>query len=655
MLDNIDIHQIKVVENAPQSGAKNMFLTKNKKLKIILIPLGILLIFILIMFLAVGLPAMEVYSKAQKLALKAKSMKAVFDTQDIGEIRKNLTDIANDLSGLQGSYKKLFLLKSAPVISSYLSDGDSVMKAGSYAIEAAQITLDTIEPYSDIIGLKGTGGHKAKSGEENANDRVEFVIKTIGEIAPKLDLIAEKARLAKSELDKIKVDKYPETFRGIKIRENLNTLFSLVGEGTKLLNDGKPLIESAPYLLGIDSPRTYLVLFQNDKELRPTGGFITAYSVMRVDKGKIQPVISNDIYNLDSKYIPEIAAPDPIIRYIKGPYILSKNLRLRDMNFSPDFKVSMDTFTKEVSKVGIKNIDGVIAVDTQLLVKLLDVIGEIGVPGFGNFGTKIVPECNCPQVIHELESFADVEGPIIWDPVTGKIILKPAHADNRKEIVGPLMNSVLRNALGQPKNKLPDLFRVGFESLTEKHVLFYLFNEKAQKGAEAFNIAGRIQDYAGDYLNINDANLGGRKSNLYVTQEVNQEINVGKDGRVEKTVTITYKNPQSYDGWLNSVLPNWSRIYVPKGSELISTDGFEDKGKPYEEFGKTVFSGGFKLRPQGVVQITIKYKLPAGVDKNYSLLIQKQPGTDSPSYIISHGSKKVEFYLKTDKELKFSL
>jgi hypothetical protein len=305
--------------------------------------------------------------------------------------------------------------------------------------------------------------------------------------------------------------------------------------------------------------------------------------------------------------------------------------------------------------VGIKNIDGVIAVDTQMLVNILDVIGPIGVSGYGNFSTDKVPECDCPQVIHELESFADVEGPIVWDPNTGKIVYRPPHSDNRKAIIGPLMNSILANAMGQPKDKIGPLFEAGFKSLTEKHVLFYMFDNKAQSAVEAFDIAGKVNDYSGDYLEVNDANLGGRKSNLYVTQDVEQDITVNKDGSVEKTVTLTYKNPAAQDGWLNSVLPNWVRVYVPKGSELISSDGLETSEKPYEDLGKTVFAGYFELRPQGVAKVTFRYKLPMKMNKTYKLLLEKQPGKDKPLYTINIGNKREDFYLTSDKELHFSL
>ncbi len=409
-------------------------------------------------------------------------------------------------------------------------------------------------------------------------------------------------------------------------------------------------------MLGAEEERTYLILFQNDKELRPTGGFLTAYSIAKVSKGKFEPVSSSDIYNLDKLYRPSIPAPDPIIDYIQGPYVLSPNLRLRDMNWSPDYYESMKLFSEEIKEAGIDDIDGIIAVDTEVVVNLLDAIGQIGVFGFGNFSTEIVEECNCPQVVFELESFADVEGPIVWsENEPGKIVFAPENYENRKKIIGPLMNSILANAMGQPKDKLPGLFEAVFKSLIEKHVLFYMYDPVAQAGVESFGIAGKMDAYEGDYLHINDANLGGRKSNLYVKQEVSQIVSISKDGSVEKEVTITYNNPEEYDGWLNSVLPNWVRIYVPKGSELIDISGLEDMTNPYEEFDKTVFAGYFELRPLGISKVTLKYKLPFKVNDEYKLFVQKQSGTDAPLYTIEVGKQFEELFLRTDEEFKFKI
>jgi len=659
--DSILVPKIEVNNTAPQETPKESqtFFERFKGLggkKKVWLSVGIFLLAFLVYNIIAGI---LVYSKAKTLMDSGKALQAAAQSKDLGKIETEIKATKKNLSSFGMSLKLLFWVKIVPYFGGFVNDAGHAVTAGEAGLDAANIVVATIEPYSDLLGLFGKGGESvlaAKTGEESMQDRINFVVKTIPDLLPKIDEISQKAKIVNEELAQIDPDRYPENFKGKQVRSNLVAIQALTKQVSDLLVNGKPFIESAPYMLGMDSPRNYLVLFQNDKELRPTGGFMTAYAIMKVDKATFEPTTSDDIYNLDAKYRPSIPAPDPIVDYIKGPYILSANLRLRDMNWSPDFSESMKTFTEAIGEVGIDDIDGIIAVDTQLLTNLLDVIGPIGVPGFGNFSTEISPECNCPQVIHELESFADVEGPIIWDPVTGKIILRPPNSDNRKKIIGPLMNSILANALGQPKEKLPALFSAGFTSLIEKHVMFYMLDDNTQSAVANVGLAGTIRsDFKGDYLHINDSNLGGRKSNLYATEDVEQNIEVARDGTVTKTVTITYKNPEKQDGWLNSVLPTWVRIYVPKGSELLASEGLEDEVDPYEDLGHTVYAGFFELRPEGVSKVTFQYKLPFKVGKTYNLLIQKQPGTDGFLYMINVKNHSEEFFLKTDKELKISL
>lgn len=650
--DSILVPKIDVLESSGDPQVEN--LKPPIKYKKVWLGIGAFLIVFLVYNLIAGL---LVYQKGKKLADSVNKLSLAAKSQDIGKIKSEIRNTRKDLNSFGNSYQLLGWSKIVPKLGGYFSDGSHSIKAGRAGLDATEIVLTTVEPYSDLLGLKGGNAVLGvqSSGEKTTQERIDFLVKTIPDLLPKIDSISEKAKIVQNEISQINPDRYPEKYKGKEVRSKIIKIQDLTNEAAIFLVNGKPVLESAPYLLGMDSPRTYLVLFQNDKEIRPTGGFMTAYSIMKVDKAKFQPVLSNDIYNLDAQYKPSIPAPDPIVKYIKGPYVISKNLRFRDMNWSPDFKVSMGTVTTAAKEVGIKDIDGIIAVDTQLLVNLLDVIGPIGVPGFGNFSTKIDPQCNCPQVIHELESFADVEGPIIWDPLTGKIIQRPPNSDNRKKIIGPLMNSILANAFGQPKDKLPDLFSAAFRSVIEKHVLFYLYDNKVEDAVSDFGLGGVIRDYSGDYLHVNDANLGGRKSNLYATEEVNQEIEIDRSGNVTKTVTIVYKNPEKQDGWLNSVLPTWVRVYTPKGSQLVTSEGLEAKQDPYEDLGKTVFAGFFQLRPEGVSKVTFKYKLPFKVSRDYKLLVQKQPGTDGFLYTIKLGKHTEEFYLKTDKEIKIHI
>lgn len=598
------------------------------------------------------------YQKGKNLLSSIDFLSASAKSQDIIKIKTGIDGTINSLNGFASVYKLIAWEKFIPFAGPYVSDVGHAVKAGQAGLAAGETVLTTAAPYADLLGLKDGSGSAtlAKTGTETAQDRINFVVSTIPSIIPQIDSISSQVKIVQDELSQINPDRYPDNFQGKPVKSQIQSVQSLVSEAATFIVNGKPFLQSAPYLLGMDSPRTYMILFQNDKEIRPTGGFMTAYAIMKVDKAKFTPVTSDDIYSLDAKYSPVIKAPQPIIDYIKGPYALSPNWRLRDMNWSPDFATSMQSMVPAAEKAGIGQIDGVIAVDTQLLVNLLNVIGPIGVPGFGNFSTAINPQCNCADVIYQLESFADIEGAVIWSPTTGKIISAPANYNNRKAIIGPLMNSIMANALGQPKDKLSDLAQALFTSLIQKHILFYMLDANAETAVSDFGVGGTInQTFTGDYLHINDANLGGRKSNLYAYDEVEQDISVAGDGSVTKTLTITYKNPQGQDGWLNSVLPTWVRVYVPKGSQLISSEGLEAKIDPYEDLGKTVFAGYFQLRPEGVSKVTFQYKLPFKVSGQYNLLIQKQPGTDGFLYTVNLGSHTEEFYLKEDKELNIGL
>lgn len=653
--DSILIPQIKPhndVKSAGMSNKRAKFSPRNKKIAV-----AFFAVFSFIVGIALLLAGLlfNVYKKGLLLKENVSALQASIQTQDLEKVKAELNKTKLQLTSFKSTYNSVVWMGSFPYIGSFIADGGHAINAALYGIDASEIVINAVEPYADIIGFT-SGAKQAQSGDETTQDRIDFIVKTVPNLIPSADELTKKIALIDNELSNIDPQRYPQKFKGIEVRGKLVELLDLFSSGSMMVKNSKPLLEAVPYLIGSEGERTYLVLFQNDKELRPTGGFITAYTIAKVKDGKFNPVISSDIYNLDNKYKPTISAPSAFPQLLKGIYIGNNRFRLRDLNWIPDFGKSMETFVTEAQKAGIDDIDGIIAVDTQLLVNLLNVIGPIGVPGYGNFSTEIVPECKCPQVIYELESFADQEGAIVWsENEPGKIVFAPPNYDNRKKIIGPLMNSILSNTLGQPKEKLPKLAEAAMKSVMEKHVLVYILDEEKQKAVRDFGIGGAIVDYSGDYLHINDANLGGRKSNLYVTQDVVQDIRVSRDGSVEKTLTITYKNPEKHDGWLNSVLPNYFRVYVPKGSSLEKIEGAETTDQPGEDLGKTVFSGSFNLRPQGVAKVVIKYKLPFKIKTDYKLLIQKQPGKDNPRYTINIGRTSQELFLTTDKELKLKI
>ena len=104
-----------------------------------------------------------------------------------------------------------------------------------------------------------------------------------------------------------------------------------------------------------------------------------------------------------------------------------------------------------------------------------------------------------------------------------------------------------------------------------------------------------------------NANLGGAKSNLFITYDVLQEVAAPADGMISKTVEITYKNNRRADNCnleagllcLNSTLRDWTRIYVPQGSELVDATGFTQDAKVYDELGFTVLTASLFWNQMG--------------------------------------------------------
>ncbi len=600
----------------------------------------LIIIAVLILFSVFGiyLPAAKVYKSAKITYADSQAAAWAIKTQNVALASEQLAKTKTDLTQTQKDLGSMAYLKFVPLASWYYNDAYHAMQAGEHGLNAATILVETIKPYADVLGLKGQGSFVGGTAQQ----RIETAVKTIGKITPKIDDISLELSVVRAEIDKVEPSHYPTLLFGKKARTTIDEIKTLTDQSVGLITSSKPLIKILPQVLGEPTEKKYLIIFQNDKELRPTGGFITAYAIFRLNSGVIKVDISSDIYALDATISNKPVAPKPILTYL--PKV--SQLNLRDNNLSPDFKVSMDDFYKMYKTApGAAKVDGIIAVDTNALVSAMNVLGDITADGM-TFTTKIDPRCNCPQVIYQLEVLADQPAGII--------------KENRKGIIGDLMFAIMTKAFSSsPKKYWGPLFQTMLTQISEKHVLFYMNNQDAQKGFEGLAAAGRIIPYEGDYFHLNQANFGGAKSNLFVTEDVTQDYQVGNDGTVTKTVTINYKNPfapsdcnlERGNLCLNAVLRNWFRIYVPKGSQLLSSQGSEVKVTSYEDLGKTVFEGFLTVRPQGVSKLTVSYKLPFKLAQNSQLpfLVQKQPGTKDDNYTLTVGGKPLsQFTLSSD-------
>lgn len=622
----------------------------NRLLKYLFIFLAVSVSLGFLAFLFVYLPLVGLNKEvnlAQSMVVELRQSAA---DKDLVKSKEIMGRLHTQLTVIDNKFRKIAYLKVVPVANNYYKDGQNLIKIGYDTLDTGDIFIKAIEPYQDFLGLKGSGTSAAKTTE----DRIAFLTESIEGLVPHLDSVDTKITDIDKLINEIDINRYPKTYRGTNIHETYNQAREAIDQAKKFISDGKPILGKTSWLLGKDAPRNYLVIFQNDGELRPSGGFWTAYTTLKVDKGKIIPGVSSNIYDLDDK----ISSTTPAPRLLKSYHLNVPYLNLRDSNLSPDFptdaQIFLDGYYKAMGKK--TQFDAVVALDTQVLVNLVKVLGKLDTK-VGTFTADPDPRCNgCPKIIYDLEWIAGRPRNYI--------------ETDRKGFLGPLMHSLLANIMGSEKNKLGPLAEATFKDIYKKHILFYFTDPEIQKAAESANISGHIVQTPDsvDYLHLNDANFASAKSNIFITQKIKHEIST-KGETITHKVTVTYTNPvkasncnlEKGDLCLNApTYRSLFRFYTPLGSQLIKMTGSEVETQKYEELGKQVFEGfygnKYPLYATNSNKVTLEYQSPVKASKNYSLYLQKQPGTKAVDYELYLNGQKLESFAWTaDKTIRLSL
>lgn len=605
---------------------------KSRTIKIILIAV--------ILIVASYLTARSIYNSSRQLVANGRVLQAALKQENLDEINKSLISTTSSAKGLDRSLSLLFWVRAVPILGGYYSDAKHFSSALVSELEAASAMAKALEPYKVEIGLTG----QSTAGQ----DKIAQGVKVLNKLLPEIDKYEPFLKKARKEVEKVDTNKYPEKVGSFALRSKLEAAKSMIIGLDVMMTDNKELVAAAPDALGTNSPKTYLVLFQNDKELRPTGGFITAYTFIKMDKGHMTTTGSDDIYRLDERLLKvcqnkicPLTPPTPITKYL--PEVTGKTRSawsMRDSNISPDIPTSAQQFEKMYQLLGEGlPFDGIVYIDSQVVEELVAVTGPVDVFGT-TYSAETDKRCNCPNVIYELEKYAEI---------TAK------GEEDRKAVLGTLMQQILSRILGSGITNMPSYLTVTSKLADDKHIMFYMHDLKLQTALSKLNWVGEIKQPAGDYIHINDANFAGGKSNLYVEEKVTVDINVDNQGVAKHKVTIEYKNPQAFNTWLNGILRDYVRLYVPKGSTLTASKGSQEKVATQQDDGlsKTYFEGFIQVRPQNSLTLSFEYILPDKIIGNkLPLLIQKQPGAKDHHYVVKvNGNKKAEFDLTSDKQL----
>lgn len=623
---------------------------KKRIISILWILLIIISIIVVLAFFLIFVPGRKIFAQIENIKKTIPVMQQAITDKDLIKVKETLITLGNQTKSLTSSYQNFGYVKFLPIIGNYYKDGQQFLIIAKEGIETGNILTQAIEPYKDFLGVKGS----STSNEKTTEDRISFLTNSVEGLIPYLDQIEKKVATIQTAIDQIDPNRYPEEFKGYQVKSNLIKIQETIDESYKFIKDGKPIIGKISWLLGKDNPRKYLVIFQNDGELRPSGGFWTAYSTLTVKNGKVTPGNASNIYDLDDKIASRVPAP----RLIKSYHIGVPYLNLRDSNLSPDFPTDAQIFLTQYTKaMGSKDkFDAVIAIDTNILVDMVKVLGKLDTR-VGTFTSEPDKRCNgCPSIIYDLEWIAGRPRNYI--------------EKNRKDFMNPLMSSLLANSMGSEKTKVAPLIEAALKNINEKHILIYFPDPEMQKIGNLANITGKIVDVEKniDYFHLNDTNFASAKSNIFITQKIKHDITI-KDGVAEHKISVTYDNPapasncnlEKGDLCLNAAqYRDLFRFYIPIGSKLIKMTGSEIEAVQYEELNKQVFEGfygnKYALNAKSSIKTSVQYTSGATIGSTYNLLLQKQPGTKPVEYELTiNGQKQPVFQWVADKTIKFSL
>ncbi|MEI7620960.1 MAG: DUF4012 domain-containing protein [Candidatus Moraniibacteriota bacterium] len=354
-----------------------------------------------------------------------------------------------------------------------------------------------------------------------------------------------------------------------------------------------------------DVTRNFLILLQNNAELRPGGGFLGQYAIVQIKNGTVVSNIKVEDANLlDQRIEAKVPTPYPFERMLQ-----LRNWKFRDSNFSPDFPTNVEKakYFFRLAGGNSKQFDGVIAVNSQVFDDLFTLTGPISVPGYGG-------EFNSENASRKLEEIVE----------KAYLLNSELDTQNRKAILKTLAPMMMQKLLTMGNvTKLAELFH---KELKNRDVMFNFTDQNLQQLAESVHWDGSVpKNWGSDYLMAVDANMGALKTDFYIKREMTYDLDFTQE-KPTVTLNVKYNNTAPYGDWRTSDYHSYLRIYVPKGSEFVSNH-MVSRIASADEFNKTYF--GFKVDVVMGTQVDgqIVYTLPSNItSENYKLLIQKQSG-----------------------------
>lgn len=386
---------------------------------------------------------------------------------------------------------------------------------------------------------------------------------------------------------------------------------------TEYLAIADTVLDRFDSIFGKDFPKTYAILFANNNEIRPGGGFIGSFALVKTSSLKIQEFRVYDVYDADGQLKARVRPPEPISTYLQQPFFF-----LRDSAFSPDHPtnalVAEDFIQKEL---GIESLDGSIVMTFATIESLLRDIGPIYIPEY----TTTISYENAyykSQMFSEKGSFpGSTQKRDFLDALVSEILLKFSSPSDAAKMLMSIRGS-----------------------FDDKKIAAYFKDDVLQQIFDTYHWSGRqlppscINESISEssscdalYIFPVEANLGVNKANAFVSRHYSIHSKINEDGSIEGEFTTTFTNSSIQGVYPGGVYKNYYQLFLPPGTTILSlkTDNSIVKGYDLENSSYTKLGYLLNIKEGQTLKFIARFRLKEKLEQSnstFQVIVQKQLG-----------------------------
>ena len=536
--------------------------------------------------------------------------------QRVASMRDNLAALRSHAGPLVSAAPALGWL---PGIGGDVRSAPALLDMAAELLEGGERALSALAPLWPPIAGEG----------ESA---IESIVRGLDAARP--DLLAVQEHVERAIAIRQQID-------ASRLSDSVRSLLDRFDRAVPLLRTGAALLPLVPQLLGVDRSRTYLILIQNEDELRPTGGFLSAVARVTLDAGRIVTMTVSDAYTVDDFSKPYGDPPAPL-----RDYMGSELWVFRDSNWSPDFPTSARKAIELYTYTQGGRIDGAIALNQHVVEAVVAGLGSISIVS----GDPPVTADTIRAYMRSAWAPSDQVDAAQW-------------LEERKDFMSRLAQAVLDRVLNSgDQTDWPALGRALLGVLRSRDLQVYLVDDSLAQPIARAGWAGAVRPTDGDYLMVVDANLGFNKVNALMHQSIAYSVTLGADRSSTAELEVDYAHSGAaadgcvhavpsygldvtYEALIQQCYWDYQRVLVPAGAELIDAThypigadqlitrrAFDGVPLVAIDLDKTVFETMLLVERGQRRETRLRYALPQNIikmDDNrgvYHLLIQKQPG-----------------------------